>query len=83
MSDSSQTVAIGGADIGQVAEGGSSSELIGIGVAALVLLVTFGGALAAGLPLLRLCSASAPASCSVVSWPRFSTLPTGRRKSLS
>ncbi len=52
MSNSSQTVAIGGADVGQVVEGGMSSELIGIGVAAIVLLVTFGGVLAAGLPLL-------------------------------
>ncbi len=47
-----QSVAIGGAEIGQVVEAGSSSELIGIGVAALVLLITFGGVIAAGLPLL-------------------------------
>ena len=51
MTTSSQTVAVGGAEVGQVVEAGSSSELIGIGVAALVLLLTFGGAIAAGLPL--------------------------------
>jgi RND superfamily putative drug exporter len=47
-----QTVAIGGAEIGQDEEAAESSELIGILVAALVLLATFGGAVAAGLPLL-------------------------------
>jgi len=47
-----QSVAIGGAEIGQVAQSGGSSELIGIGVAAIVHLITFGGAIAAGLPLL-------------------------------
>ena len=52
LTTSSQTVAVGGAEVGQVAESGGSSELIGIGVAAIVLLVTFGGAIAAGLPLL-------------------------------
>ena len=51
LTTSSQTVAVGGADVGQVAEAGASSELIGIAVAALVLLVTFGGVIAAGLPL--------------------------------
>ncbi|MDQ3632417.1 MAG: MMPL family transporter [Actinomycetota bacterium] len=51
ITNAQQTVAIGGAEVGQVVEGGASSELIGIGVAALVLLATFGGALAAGLPL--------------------------------
>jgi putative drug exporter of the RND superfamily len=52
LTTSSQTVAIGGADVGQDAETESPTELIGLVVAALVLLVTFGGAIAAGLPLL-------------------------------
>ena len=51
LTTSSQTVAIGGAEVGQVVEAGASSELIGLGVAAIVLLLTFGGAIAAGLPL--------------------------------
>ena len=55
-----QSVAIGGAEIGQVAQSGGSSELIGIGVAAIVHLITFGGAIAAGLPLLTAMFGDAP-----------------------
>lgn len=43
---------MGSADVGQSAAGSSSSEFIGIGVAMLVLLAMFGGAVAAGIPLI-------------------------------
>lgn len=45
------TVDIGG-DVLQESAGGATGELIGIAVAALVLMITFGSLLAAGLPLL-------------------------------
>ncbi|MCX4851972.1 MMPL family transporter [Streptomyces sp. NBC_00893] len=46
------TVEVGGNAVSEVAAGGHSSEAMGLGVAAVVLVITFGSLLAAGLPLL-------------------------------
>ncbi|MFE7399856.1 MMPL family transporter [Streptomyces sp. NPDC057557] len=46
------TVEVAGNAVSEVAAGGHSSEALGLAVAALVLVITFGSLLAAGLPLL-------------------------------
>ncbi|MGW0960818.1 MMPL family transporter [Streptomyces gelaticus] len=46
------TVEVGGNAVSEVAAGGHSSEAMGLAVAAVVLVITFGSLLAAGLPLL-------------------------------
>ncbi len=45
-------IAVGGQDVGQGTSASSISEFVGIGVAMVVLLLMFGGIIAAGLPLL-------------------------------
>ncbi|MFE7111492.1 MMPL family transporter [Streptomyces sp. NPDC057575] len=46
------TVEVGGNAVNEVPSGGHSSEALGLAVAAVVLVITFGSLLAAGLPLL-------------------------------
>ncbi|MEV0641001.1 MMPL family transporter [Streptomyces sp. NPDC050619] len=50
--DSGLTVEVGGSALATQPEAGGSSEVIGIALAAVVLLITFGSLAAAGLPLL-------------------------------
>jgi RND superfamily putative drug exporter len=72
-------VAAGGQPIGQAQQGALSSEVIGIGIAALVLLLTFGTVVAAGLPLttalfgLGISSAIGGLLAAVINTPDWST----------
>jgi hypothetical protein len=74
-------VAMGGQVIADAQTGEISSEAIGLLIAALVLVLTFGSVVAAGLPWRRPCSASGSRPPSGASSPPWSTCPTGDRPS--
>ncbi len=56
--DAGVQVVFGGDAVDSEPSVGGLGEIIGLAVAALVLLITFGSLVAAGLPLLTACSAS-------------------------